>query len=154
MLHQLHREQIIPASLDIVWDFFSNPNNLNQITPPDLYFEIYLGRDQDMYQGQLIAYRIQLLPLVKTNWLTEITQVKKPFFFADQQHLGPYTFWNHEHHFQTVEGGVKMVDLVTYQLPFGPLGEVVHKLWVDPRLKRIFDFRAKKISHIFGESPP
>ena len=107
-----------------------------------------------MYQGQLIAYRIQLFPLIKTNWLTEITQVWEPYYFADQQHHGPYTFWNHEHHFQAVDGGAEMVDLVTYQLPFGPLGDLVHKLWVGPRLERIFNFRADKTDQIFGGSPP
>lgn len=150
MIHQLNRQQIIPTTLDKVWAFFSNPGNLNDITPPDLHFEILFGGKETMYQGQLMAYKIQLFPLIKTPWLTEITQMKEPFYFADQQHRGPYSFWNHEHFFSTVDGGVKMRDRVTYQLPFGPIGDLVHSLWVEPRLERIFDYRAQKVSLIFN----
>ena len=149
MLHQLKRQQIIPASNDAVWDFFSNPGNLNQITPPDLQFEILFGGNEAMYQGQLMAYKIQLFPLIKTRWLTEITQVKKPIYFADQQRMGPYAFWLHEHFFTVLPGGVEMRDRVTYQLPFSPIGDLVHRFLVGPRLQRIFDYRAGKVKQIF-----
>ena len=152
MIHQLRRKQVIPASLEEVWDFFSDPRNLNQITPPDLEFEILFGGEVKMYPGQLMAYKIRLLPLVKTRWLTEISQVREPFYFLDKQLQGPYRLWNHEHQFQAVSGGVEMIDQVTYQLPFGPLGELVHRIWVGPRLKRIFDYRTQIISKIFGDS--
>jgi ligand-binding SRPBCC domain-containing protein len=150
MIYQLKRNQIIPASLEEVWGYFSRPENLNEITPPDLKFQILFGGDQPMYQGQLMAYKIQLFPLIRTTWLTEITQVQEPTYFADQQRLGPYRFWLHEHTFQVSEGGVEMRDLVTYQLPLGPLGRLTHFLLVGPRLKDIFDFRAKKVAKIFN----
>jgi ligand-binding SRPBCC domain-containing protein len=149
MIHQLNRQQILPASVEEVWTFFSNPNNLNYITPPDLKFEIFFGGNEKMYQGQLMAYKIQLFPLIKTRWLTEITQVNEPCYFADQQHLGPYAFWLHEHFFSSQPEGVEMRDRVTYQLPFGPIGNLVHRLWVGPRLQRIFDYRAEKVKGIF-----
>lgn len=148
-LHQLERHQFLPASLEEVWSYFSRPENLNEITPPDLKFQILFGGDQPMYQGQPMAYRIQLFPLVKTTWLTEITQVRDLVYFADQQRLGPYRFWLHEHTFQPVDAGVKMEDQVTYQMPLGFLGELVHTLLVGPRLERIFDFRAVKIAELF-----
>jgi ligand-binding SRPBCC domain-containing protein len=135
--------------MEAVWAFFSNPRNLNEITPPDLRFEIIFGEEETMYQGQIIAYKIQLLPLIQTRWLTEITQVKEPFYFADQQQLGPYTFWLHEHFFSALPKGVEMRDRVTYQLPFGPIGDLIHRLWVGPRLERIFDYRAEKVKQIF-----
>jgi ligand-binding SRPBCC domain-containing protein len=149
MLYQLSRQQIIPTSLETVWEFFSNPGNLNTITPPDLKFEILFGGDEKMYQGQLMAYKIQFIPIFKTRWLTEITQVNQPYYFADQQRLGPYAFWLHEHFFTSIPEGVEMRDRVTYQLPLGPIGELVHRLWVGPRLERIFDFRAEKVTQIF-----
>ena len=149
MIYQLKRSQTIPASLEEVWAYFSRPENLNEITPPDLKFQILLGGDQPMYQGQLMAYRIQLFPLFRTSWLTEITQVREPLYFADQQRLGPYRFWLHEHHFRAVPAGVEMGDQVTYQLPLGFLGDLVHTILIGPRLERIFDYRAEKIAEIF-----
>ena len=105
-----------------------------------------------MHQGQLLAYKIQFFSLIKTRWLTEITQVREPFYFTDKQLQGPYRLWNHEHHFQAAAGGVEMTDRVTYQLPFGPLGDLVHSILVGQRLKRTFDYRTEKISQIFGGS--
>ena len=32
--------QFVPASLDVVWDFFSSPSNLLKITPPEIGFLI------------------------------------------------------------------------------------------------------------------
>ena len=51
MIHYLHREQNIPASMDTVWEYFSDPKNLNPITPPDMNFEIIAGGDVNMYEG-------------------------------------------------------------------------------------------------------
>ena len=39
-LHYHKFEQFLPISLDEAWDFFSAPQNLNEITPPEMKFEI------------------------------------------------------------------------------------------------------------------
>ncbi|MFN8411456.1 MAG: hypothetical protein U0Z26_03620 [Anaerolineales bacterium] len=49
-IHYLHREQFIPASLEIVWAYFCSPKNLNEMTPPDMNFEIIAGADARMYE--------------------------------------------------------------------------------------------------------
>lgn len=150
MLHQLIHEQFVPTPLDKVWEYFATPANLNDMTPSDMNFEITHGGEGDMFQGQLIAYRVQIMPLVKSRWLTEISHIKEKEYFVDEQRIGPYRFWYHEHRFKAVEGGTLISDQVTYALPFGPLGDLVNALWVGPRLKSIFDFRSNKTAEIFG----
>jgi len=39
-MHELKREQWVPAPLDEVFEFFSNAGNLEALTPPWLRFEI------------------------------------------------------------------------------------------------------------------
>ncbi|MHA4810469.1 hypothetical protein ACX0G9_20355 [Flavitalea flava] len=39
-VHSLQKIQRIPASLDKVWDFFTDPSKLPLITPPDMNFRI------------------------------------------------------------------------------------------------------------------
>jgi ligand-binding SRPBCC domain-containing protein len=151
MIYRLSRQQLIPASPDKVWDFFSAPENLDEITPPEMHFEILYGGGQKMYPGQIIEYNIQFLPVIKTHWMTEITHVQEPFLFVDEQRQGPYQFWQHQHHFQQVPGGTEMVDLLTYQLPFGPVGQLVHSLWVRSRLEMIFDYRFKRVNELFSK---
>jgi len=150
MIHQLIREQVVPAPLGEVWEYFATPKNLNEMTPPDMQFEIIHGAEGAMFQGQLISYRVQIMPLVKSRWLTEIAHVKNQAYFVDEQRVGPYRFWYHEHRFEAVEGGTRIIDQVTYEMPFGPLGDLVHAIWVGPRLKSIFDYRREKVIALFG----
>ncbi|MBN2502155.1 MAG: SRPBCC family protein [Anaerolineales bacterium] len=152
MIQCLSRQQIVSASLDEVWAYFATPANLNEMTPPDMKFEIIQGGEASMYPGQLIEYRVQFMPVFKSRWLTEIAHVQAKRFFVDERRIGPYRFWYHEHHFAAVENGTLIRDQVTYVLPFGLLGEIVHRLWVRPRLKTIFDFRREKVKALFGPS--
>ena len=150
MLHHLVQKQEINASLETVWDYFATPANLNELTPVDMQFEIVGGQIEKMYAGQLIAYRIQFMPLIKSNWLTEIAHIQDQSYFVDEQRIGPYRFWYHEHHFESTQHGTLITDKVTYALPFGILGELVHAVWVGKKLKQIFDYRYKKNQTIFG----
>jgi ligand-binding SRPBCC domain-containing protein len=150
MIHYLHREQVIPAPLEQVWDYFSNPSNLNEITPIDMKFEIIVGGDMRMYEGQIIEYRVEFIHGLRSLWLTEIMHVNEGRFFVDEQRVGPYRFWYHEHRFSVNDVGVKMTDHVTYVAPFGFLGDVITSLWIHKRLDAIFDFRREKITELFG----
>ena len=152
MIHYLHREQVIPTSIELVWRYFSDPKNLNPITPPDMNFEIVAGGDVEMYEGQIIEYRVEFLRGVKSLWLTEIAHVRDFQYFVDEQRLGPYRFWYHEHHFEKIASGVKMTDHVTYAPPYGVLGDFVNAMWIRGKLERIFDFRFQKITELFGSA--
>lgn len=152
MVHYLHREQFLPAPLKKVWDYFCNPENLNEITPPDMNFEIIQGGNVKMYEGQIIEYRVEFLRGVRSLWLTEISHVRDSAYFVDEQRVGPYRFWYHEHVFEEISEGTKMTDRVTYVVPFGVLGDVMNSIWISERLKTIFDFRMKKVIELFGES--
>lgn len=54
-VHILHREQIIPAPRELVWQYFCDPRNLNEMTPPDMKFVIITNPLEQMYAGQNIA---------------------------------------------------------------------------------------------------
>ena len=152
MVHYLHREQIIPAPVEKVWEYFCDPKNLNEITPPDMNFEIIQGGTVKMYEGQIIEYRVEFLRGVRSLWLTEIAHVRDGEYFVDEQRVGPYRFWYHEHIFEKIEYGTKMTDRVTYVVPFGILGDILNTVWISRRLKNIFDFRMKKIIELFGDA--
>ena len=152
MVHYLVREQIIPVSRKKIWDYFCDPQNLNAITPPDMNFEILQGADSNMYLGQLIEYRVEFVRGIRSRWLTEIAHVRDGEYFVDEQRVGPYRFWYHEHGFQETPSGTKMTDRVTYVAPFGVLGDLVNAIWIRKRLEQIFDFRRQKIVELFGEA--
>ena len=152
MIHYLHREQFLPASKERVWNFFVDPRNLNDITPIDMNFEIVTGGGDPMYEGQIIEYRVEFFRGIRSLWLTEIAHVREGSYFVDEQRVGPYQFWYHEHSFEPWNDGIKMTDHVTYAVPFSLLGEVIHMFWIQRRLAAIFDFRQQKIIELFGAS--
>jgi ligand-binding SRPBCC domain-containing protein len=149
-IHTLEQTQTVRAKLADCWDFFSDPRNLARITPPELGFEVTSTLPGRMHPGMMIQYRVRPLFGVPLTWLTEITHVDEPRCFVDEQRVGPYRIWHHEHRFSEAgDGMVTMEDKVTYVLPFGWLGEVVRPLLVEPQLRRIFEFRDRAVRELF-----
>lgn len=149
--YQFYREQKINASLEEIWDFISSPKNLKLITPEYMGFDITSKNlPEKMYQGMIISYIVSPLFGIKTNWVTEITHLKELEFFVDEQRIGPYSLWHHQHHIEQIENGVLMKDIVTYQPPFGFLGAVANNLIIRKKLEEIFAFRKKAVELRYG----
>ncbi|MCB9201827.1 MAG: SRPBCC family protein [Flavobacteriales bacterium] len=152
MVYQLKRKQQLRISLDTAWDFFSNPKNLNEITPKDMCFRIVSELEDKMYQGQVILYQVSPVLNIPTTWLTEITHVEDKKYFVDNQVVGPYSLWHHQHKFTENKNGVLMEDIVTYKLPFGILGKLAHTIFVKKKLEHIFDYRFQYLEKKFNQS--
>lgn len=150
MLYTLQSSQKLPITLEEAWIFFSDPKNLNTITPESMKFKTLSGDDRSMFQGQIINYKISPFPLVTMHWVTEITHVQPLRFFVDEQRFGPYAFWHHKHFFSEIDGGICMEDIIHYKVPFGFLGRLIHPLFIRPKLHDIFRFRAQKLVELFG----
>ena len=104
-----------------------------------------------MFAGMMIEYRVTPVAGIPMTWLTEISHVKENEFFVDEQRVGPYAIWHHEHHFKDLgDGRVEMRDKITYVPPFGLLGELVHPFLIKPQLDRIFAHREKAANELFG----
>jgi ligand-binding SRPBCC domain-containing protein len=151
-MHRFEFTQFVPASLDVVWDFFSSPANLSKITPPEMGFVITSPPQPGMYPGMFITYKVSPVAGIKMNWVTEITQVNQHRFFIDEQRSGPYRIWHHEHHFKEVKGGVEMHDILSYAVPYGFIGQIADLLFVRNKVKQIFLFREKRILELFPQT--
>jgi ligand-binding SRPBCC domain-containing protein len=143
--------QNIPISLEEAWSFFSNPKNLKIITPEYMGFVIKSGAEKQLFAGQLIEYVVTPLFSIKTQWVSEITQVKHQDYFVDKQIAGPYTMWHHKHFFRSIPGGVAVEDSVDYVVPLGIIGQLVHPFLVKPKIEEIFNYRTAKLLELFGE---
>lgn len=150
-VYRLETVQKIPISLDAAWDFFSKPSNLKTITPDYMGFIIKTDVNGHMYAGQIINYTVTPVLGIPMSWTTEITHVEDKKYFVDEQRFGPYAFWHHKHFFKAIDGGVEMIDIVDYAIPFGPLGWIANSILVKSKLKEIFDYRFKKVEELFGK---
>ena len=103
-----------------------------------------------MYNGLLIEYQIKIPWKGSQFWLTEIKHIRAEKSFIDEQRLGPYKFWNHYHEIRKERTHVVLIDHVTYEVPFGILGKLVHRLFLRKMLQKIFDYRELKIQELFN----
>lgn len=140
--YQLIKKQHLKTDLNTIWDFVSSPRNLKEITPDYMLFQITSKElKEKMYPGMIISYKVSPVLNLKINWVTEITQVKEKQFFIDEQRLGPYKMWHHQHFFEEDANGVLMTDIVTYIPPFGVLGDIANQLFIKKQLEDIFNYR-------------
>lgn len=150
-VYTFHKKQKLPITLDIAWEFLSNPKNLSSLTPDKMNFKIISNVDRPMYAGQIIQYSVTPISGIKAKWISEITHYVEGKYFVDLQLYGPYAFWHHKHFIHEIEGGVVMEDIIDYKVPFGILGRMVHPFMVKPKLEEIFSYRQKKLIELFGE---
>ena len=146
----LTRRQILNTDPETAWRFFSDPANLCLITPPWLDFRITSPVPEIVHAGLIITYRIRPLAGIAVPWVSEITQVDPPRFFVDEQKLGPYRFWHHQHWLRAVDDGVEKTDQVHYALPGGLIGIGLHALLIRRKLDEIFRFRYDALARIFN----
>lgn len=140
----LERETKVACPLAQVFDFFSQAENLEALTPPWLRFRIATPQPIKMQQGATIAYQLRVRG-IPIRWLTGIELWRPPHEFVDVQLKGPYRLWHHTHRFEEYHGGTRVVDIVRYALPFGPLGRLVHRLQVADDLAKIFNYREQRV---------
>ncbi len=149
-VHRLEATQVLPIGLDEAWSFLSDTHNLPVITPPWLRLTITSPLPERMYEGLIVSYTVRPVLNIPTTWVTEITHVAEGKYFIDEQRLGPYRFWHHQHHIAPHTAGVEMRDIVHYALPAGPAGDLVAKLAVHGRVKSIFEYRKGVLERRFG----
>ena len=106
-----------------------------------------------MHAGQIIKYKITVLPLVRMYWETEITEVDEYRSFTDIQRKGPYSFWSHKHMFQEINNGVEMTDELEYAIPFGVAGKLAHGVFVGREVQSIFEYRFNVLQDLFKQKP-
>lgn len=96
--YQFQREQFINTSIEELWDFISSPQNLKKITPENMGFDLRTPNLPDkIYEGMIISYRISPFWSIPTKWVTEITHMRDKSYFVDEQRVGPYSIWHHQH---------------------------------------------------------
>lgn len=144
---QLQTEQVLPAEISEVFDFFADARQLERITPPWLNFRITTPTPIEIRKGTLIDYRLRLR-FIPIRWRTLISEWSPTSYFVDEQLRGPYRLWRHLHEFEPHDDGTLVRDTVHYRVAGGRL---VERLFVRSDLRRIFEYRYTQLARIFSE---
>jgi len=148
--YQLVKEQFVPTSIDEVWDFISSPGNLKEITPDHMGFDITSDSlPEKIYAGMIISYKVRPSLGIPMTWVTEITHVVDKKYFIDEQRIGPYALWHHQHIIEPSGQGVLMTDIISYKPPLGFLGSIANALFIRRQLEGIFAYRKEALRKHF-----
>ncbi len=149
--HILERQMFLPVEVKDVFPFFTDPYNLEKITPPFLNFKVVSTSDKVVQKGTTISYKLKLhgLPL---KWLTNIEDLAINSLFIDNQTKGPYKRWHHTHTFISLPHGTLMRDRVLYRLPFGWLGRCIAHFYATKDVNKIFDYRTLVLKKRFSQT--
>jgi len=144
-LNQLKTSQVLSVPQEKAFKFFEDPKNLFEITPDWLDFKMVSPERKEVFEGVEFDYTIKWLG-IKLRWRSRIIDYKPPERFTDIQIIGPYQYWRHLHIFEKVSEGTLLKDEVTYKVPFGLIGKLLHTLIIKRQLKDIFSYRAIRLS--------
>lgn len=147
-MHTLTKETIINRPLKDVFNFFSKAENLNEITPPDMQFQILTPLPINIQKGTLIDYKIKVNG-IPFKWKTLISTWEPPYRFVDEQLKGPYNTWIHEHTFEERDGKTYMKDVVKFKSPGWILEPLINALFIEKKVKGIFEYREKRLNDFF-----
>ena len=69
-MYELYRELEVKTTREKAWEFIRSPGNLNKITPDDLSFEIVSDLPDEMFEGMLVEYRVNIPVINKQEWVS------------------------------------------------------------------------------------
>jgi ligand-binding SRPBCC domain-containing protein len=174
MRHTFHAEQWLPYSVDLVFAFFANPENLPRLMPrwqkariEEAMFAAPPPRPgpvdpalrlRGIAAGQGTKMTISFRPVpfspIRVPWEAEIVDFAWNDHFCDLQLRGPFAYWRHCHSVaaETRDGvsGTLLRDQVEYEMHLGKLGELAHTLAGRRQIASIFAYRQRRTAELLA----
>ena len=151
-------ETTVAAPLAVVWAFFEDvPTSLPALTSPAEGISVE-SADLPTRVGARVVLEMNA-PLGRTRWVARIVEHVPPHAvvfgeearFVDEQQEGPFKYWRHAHEFEAVDSKTtRVIDRITYRVPFGPLGWIADRVYVRRKLAAAFRYRHDQLRKRFG----
>jgi len=79
------------------------------------------------------------------NMTSKITAMERPNFFIDDMVEGPFKKLHHQHCFKTMGTQTEMTDIFEFGAPFGILGRLAEKIFLEKYMRQLLVERNKVI---------
>lgn len=159
-------EHWVATSLENAFRFFSDPQNLPRISPPESGARLVKrdlapppgvpGNAALAGAGSRLTISARMVPHLpfRGEWIAQITEFEYLRYFADVQLKGPFKKWRHRHEFEAAQrdgrNGVIIRDVVDYEVGFGFLGSLADALFVRRQLEKMFAYRQRQAEQFLG----
>ena len=77
--------------------------------------------------------------------------MRRPFSFTDEMVNGDFKSLRHEHHFKAIDNGTLLIDLFSFESPYGQLGHLANQIFLTRYLQNLLESRNKVIKE-YAES--
>lgn len=81
----------------------------------------------------------------------KISSMKIPESFTDEMVSGDFKDMKHEHHFKPIQNGTLMIDLFTFESPYGAAGKLVNYIFLKRYIRKLLERRNQAIKE-FAET--
>lgn len=134
------KESVIKASPERVFAFHQLPDAFERLVPP--WENVNIVQRADISEiGSRTILESKIFGPFKMRWVAEHTAYDPPRMFEDTQISGPFKSWRHRHIVEPHPDGALLRDEVEYEPPMSILGSSAAPLFIEPRLKKMFDYR-------------
>lgn len=160
----LYFECEVDAPIEVVWAWHEDLDRaLPALSPPEDNVALEkLGWTGKPHQGAQLLIRAKGPLGLPVRWLAEYVEYSPPApvlhgveaRFVDIQLRGPFHKWRHSHEFEAVTSArTRCVDHIDYLPPLYPLSWPADRLFIRPKLVRMFQYRHDVLRRTFGPEP-
>ncbi|MGM0896970.1 MAG: SRPBCC family protein [Bacillota bacterium] len=85
---------------------------------------------------------------VRQKLTSKITEMERPYRFSDEMVKGAFHSFVHTHEFTESGSGTLMKDWFVYRAPFGIIGKLADKLFLERHMEKFLSTRAAELKRI------
>lgn len=160
--------QWLPVTRSRVFAFFSYPENLPRIMPPELQVRseraalvpphagvgaVFENLEMDKAAGAGSEFVFSFRPLpwapIRMDWHARIEEYELGSYFRDTQVSGPMRRWSHRHEFESENrdgvDGTLIRDRVEFEIGYGWAGKLLERYFVLPAMRKSFEHRQEQV---------
>lgn len=88
---------------------------------------------------------------IRQRLTSKIVAYDRPLRFTDEMQKGAFKSLRHEHRFEPVEGGSRMVDVLEFSSPGWVFGSLVDALFLAGYMRRFIEARGRELGRLAEE---
>lgn len=139
-LHTFVKRTRMPVSAGELFAWHEAPGAFEKLTPPWERVEI-LERHGGIRDGARVTVRVGRWPL-RLRWELEHRDYIAGLQFCDVQVRGPFAAYRHLHLMEPDGPDASFLeDRIEFAMPLGLLGDLVTRLFVLPKFRKLFAYR-------------
>ena len=143
----IEHQQLINAPVEVCFDLARNVDIHTQTASKTTERAVSGVTEGLLEQGDTVTWEAIHFG-IKQRLAAKVTLMEKPHKFVDVMVKGAFHSFVHTHQFIEEAGGTIMIDKFQYKSPFGLIGVVVDKLFLEKYMKAFIVSRAKELKKI------